>query len=387
MDTHSEARAREQWLIARHRAPDGWPRIGGSEVAAVLGWSKRKDPIDLCREKREPAPPPDERPRNDAKSGIFLEPGILRWYEHDTGRAVVGSSSVMLAWQVLDGRAGAGELARDRWSGWLDENPLLVELAEHLRRFVTVVLDDGRRVVFANRTRPWAVATIDSFAHDPVNGWGVIDAKNLSVIKRDEWRGRRIPAEKLAQVLHYCDVLGLPWGGFATVIGGQDLLVPDVLVSDVLDVQTTISVEVDHFVQLVMDGIPPAAAASEASARALARLYTEPEPGTAAAWVGPRTMADGQTFDPVSFDLEWLTLASRAKATTERRHALEAVIREIAGPREEVILPTGARYLLTPANGVAKKGGTVRRLDRDPAKAGRHSDLVPGSCLARSSSP
>ena len=72
--------AREDWLKARTTG------IGGSDVAAILGLSKWKTPLQVYQEKRgEIAPQAD----NDAmRWGRYLEPVVRQAYADETGREV-----------------------------------------------------------------------------------------------------------------------------------------------------------------------------------------------------------------------------------------------------------------------------------------------------------
>jgi len=71
---------REQWLKERTTG------IGGSDIAAVLGLSKWRTPLDVYRDKRGEAEP---QPENSAmRWGRYLEPVVRQAYADETGREV-----------------------------------------------------------------------------------------------------------------------------------------------------------------------------------------------------------------------------------------------------------------------------------------------------------
>lgn len=57
--------------------------ITGTDIGAILGLSEFRSPMDVWRDKTGRSTPEDLTPA--LKRGIYLEDGILRWYEADTG--------------------------------------------------------------------------------------------------------------------------------------------------------------------------------------------------------------------------------------------------------------------------------------------------------------
>lgn len=88
---------RATWLADRRRG------LGGSDIAAVLGWSRYRSPLDVWRDKAglredEPETPPQRR-------GRLLEDAVATWYGEETGliiapprdRVIIGPEPWMLA--------------------------------------------------------------------------------------------------------------------------------------------------------------------------------------------------------------------------------------------------------------------------------------------------
>ena len=71
---------REQWLAERRKG------IGGSDIAALLGMSPFKTPVDLWMDKTGRADPTPDNPA--MRLGRELEPAVLARYAEQTGRGV-----------------------------------------------------------------------------------------------------------------------------------------------------------------------------------------------------------------------------------------------------------------------------------------------------------
>lgn len=160
--------AREDWLQQRRTG------VGGSDVAAILGLSKYKTPLQVYQEKRgEIAPQAD----NDAmRWGRYLEPVVRQAYADETGREV----------RVLD------ELVR---------HPLYEHMIANLDGFV--IPEAGTRRVFEAKTARTA------------DGWG-------------EPGSDQIPQQYLLQVQHYLAVTGFAVADVAVLIGGSDFRIYEV---------------------------------------------------------------------------------------------------------------------------------------------------------------
>ena len=101
MGTHDmDAHDRAEWLAQRRNG------IGASDIAAVLGISPWKTPLQLYLDKRGELPPQEDAPQ--LRRGRMLEPLVLDFYADETGHqvtrqqeCVVGAEPWMLA--TLDG--------------------------------------------------------------------------------------------------------------------------------------------------------------------------------------------------------------------------------------------------------------------------------------------
>ena len=159
---------REDWLRARTTG------VGGSDVAAILGLSKWKTPLQVYQEKRgEIGPQPD----NDAmRWGRYLEPVVRQAYADATGHDV----------RVLD------ELVR---------HPVHDFMIANLDGFVAPV--DGVKRIFEAKTARTA------------EGWG-------------EAGSDQIPQPYLLQVQHYMAVTNFCVADVAVLIGGSDFRIYEV---------------------------------------------------------------------------------------------------------------------------------------------------------------
>lgn len=187
--------AREDWLKARTTG------IGGSDVAAILGLSKWKTPLQVYQEKRgEIAPQAD----NDAmRWGRYLEPVVRQAYADETGREV----------RVLD------ELVR---------HPLYEHMIANLDGFV--IPEAGPRRVFEAKTARTA------------DGWG-------------EPGSDQIPQPYLLQVQHYMAVTGFVVADVAVLIGGSDFRLYEVPADAELQ-QMLVDAEAEFWAR-VQAGEPP----------------------------------------------------------------------------------------------------------------------------------
>lgn len=187
--------AREDWLLARTTG------IGGSDVAAILGLSKWKTPLQVYQEKRGEIEPQAD---NDAmRWGRYLEPVVRQAYADETGNEV----------RVLD------ELVRHPANDFMIAN---------LDGFVLPT--SGPRRVFEAKTARTG------------EGWG-------------EPGSDQIPQPYLLQVQHYMEVSGFPIADVAVLIGGSDFRIYEVPADRELQ-QMLVEAEAD-FWQRVQKGEPP----------------------------------------------------------------------------------------------------------------------------------
>jgi putative phage-type endonuclease len=169
---------RDEWLAARRSG------IGGSDIAAILGLSPWRTPLDVYREKIDG----DQQPETEAmRWGRLLEDVIAREYAARAG--------------VRIQRINALIRARDH-------------------EWAIATLD---RVVLPSRGRA-RVLRGELRGAD-----GILECKLVGPYAASEWgRGDdqdAVPVHCAAQCMWYLGVTGLPWCDVAALIGGQRLII------------------------------------------------------------------------------------------------------------------------------------------------------------------
>lgn len=186
---------RDAWIQARRTG------VGGSDVAAILGLSKWKTPLQVYLDKRGEGV---EQQDNDAMLwGRYLEPVVRQAYADQTGNEV----------RVLD------EMVRHQVHDFMIAN---------LDGFV--LQEDGPRRVFEAKTARTG------------EGWG-------------EPGSDQIPQPYLLQVQHYMEVTGFCVADVAVLIGGSDFRIYEVPADRELQ-EMLIEAEAE-FWQRVQRGDPP----------------------------------------------------------------------------------------------------------------------------------
>ena len=220
------------WLAVRRSG------IGGSDVAAAIGLSPWKSPIELWEEKVLGK----TQPKNDNDSmlwGRLLEPLIREEFSRRSGLAV---------------------------------QPLGSMLQHPVHKFM--------------------LANLDGLVLDPVRGPGVLEIKTASAFKTSEWDANRCPDAYQLQVQHYLEVTGLTYAVIVVLIGGNTLrwltVEPDKELTDNL-----VQLE-KRFWQQVLTQTPPSVDGSTVCAELLARKY--PASSNAAPLILPNE-ADGWIQD------------------------------------------------------------------------------------------
>lgn len=159
---------RTTWLAERRTG------IGGSDVAAILGLSKWRTPLDVYLDKRGEGV---DQPDNDAmRWGRYLEPAVRQAYADQTGHEV----------RVLD------QMVR---------HPAHEFMVANLDGFVAP--RDAIKRIFEAKTARTA------------DGWG-------------EPGSDQIPQPYLLQVQHYMEVTGFAVADVAVLIGGSDFRIYEV---------------------------------------------------------------------------------------------------------------------------------------------------------------
>ncbi len=206
------------WLDGRRRG------IGGSDIAAVMGLSRWRSPLDVYLDKIGAAP---EREESEAMAwGTALEPVIAAEYERRTGRRVQRVNAIL-------------------------QHP------DH----------------------PWALANIDRLQTDHERGRGVLEVKNTGYFGGRGWDGDNVPDEYMLQLQWYLWITDLEWGSFAALVGGNRLIMRDTERDDELCEAMCIAAG-RFWREHVEAGVPPSPDGSDASADALRTMYPSSEPGT-----------------------------------------------------------------------------------------------------------
>ena len=156
-----EMEGESEWLAFRN---DG---VGGSEVAAIMGISKYRSPIEVWMEKRGLRKPDDLSDKEAVEWGNRLE-----------------------------------SIVREKFA---ERHPELdVSTCEQS---------------FVAKGRPWAHANLDGkvFGDD---GWGVLEIKTVGKNREKDW-ANGVPDYYMTQVTHYLSVTGWSYAWVAALIGGQ----------------------------------------------------------------------------------------------------------------------------------------------------------------------
>jgi putative phage-type endonuclease len=169
---------RYEWLAARRTG------IGGSDIAAILGLSPWRTPLDVYLDKVEGAEQPETEPM---RWGRMLEDVVAREYARRAGVRI----------QRI--------------------NDLVCKLGAE---WAVATLD---RVIVPNGTRA-------RVHNGEVSGAeGVLECKVVNAFSAGAW-GRdddpdAVPVHYAAQCMWYLGVTGLPWCDVAALIGGQHLVI------------------------------------------------------------------------------------------------------------------------------------------------------------------
>jgi len=169
---------REEWLAERRTG------IGGSDIAAVLGLSPWRSPLDVYRDKVDG----QEQPLTEAmRWGLLLEDLIAREYAY---RAQVTIQRV-------------NSLLRSPGRDWA------------IASLDRVILSPGKHA----RVHRGQLKGAD----------GILEVKAVNAFSADAW-GRdddpdAVPVHYAAQCMWYLGVTGLPWCDVAALIGGQHLVI------------------------------------------------------------------------------------------------------------------------------------------------------------------
>lgn len=206
---------RRDWLKCRQEG------IGGSDVAAILGLSKFRTPLDVYISKVEELPETDELADNEyIYWGNVLEDIVAKEFKKRNPEFKVYKSSFM--WQHPEYK--------------------------------------------------FMVANVDRLLYHPELGWGVLEIKTASEYRNGDFEGDSIPEDYLIQTQHYVGTLGLGYSYLAALIGGNKYKQFKINRDEDL-IETMIDLEKDFWVNNVLAGNPPDVDGSEASSELLKKMY------------------------------------------------------------------------------------------------------------------
>lgn len=211
--------ARDEWLKIRRKG------IGGSDASAVAGLNRYKSPVGVFLDKTGQVEP--DEAGEAAYWGNVLEDVVAKEFTIQTGLRVQRSNKL---YQHPQHKFMLGNVDR-------------------------LILDkDGR-------------------------GLGVLECKTASAFKMGEWEDDQVPDEYAIQLQHYMAVLGVDYGYFAVLIGGQKFQYKLVERNDRI-IDSLIQIEDEFWNKHVVPGIPPMIDGSTASTDLLNHLYPVSTPAS-----------------------------------------------------------------------------------------------------------
>lgn len=258
------------WLEQRKRG------VGGSDVAAIMGLSPWKSPLEVWLEKTGRADSPDLSDRESVAMGTELEGDVLEMYR---------------------------------------------------RRHPDSRVQRVNAILVANE-RPWAQASLDGIVRDPELGWGVLEIKTGS--KESEWKDG-VPIHYLTQVTHYLSVTGYPFADVAALIGDFGLHYHQYRVMrDEDDLQSVVE-SVDEFWSdcVEKDSMPPYVSELASEGKALHELYKRSD--------GEMAPADTVRADKLARLV--LDLTAKVNEATSQKLSASNELKRLVGEHKGIITP------------------------------------------------
>lgn len=270
-----------KFKLIRCEDNDGWLEqrkkgIGGSDVAAIMGLSPWKSPLEVWLEKTGRASAPDLSERESVAMGTELEGDVLEMYRrrHPTYR---------------------------------------------VQRVNAILVD---------KERPWAQASLDGITRDPELGWGVLEIKTGS--RESEWKDG-VPLHYLTQVTHYLSVTGYPFADVAALIGDYGLHYHEYrIMRDEDDLQSVVE-SVDEFWadQVEKDVMPPYVSALASEGKALHELYKRSD--------GEMEPSDAERTEKLARLV--LDLTARVNESTGQKLSASNELKRLVGEHKGIITP------------------------------------------------
>lgn len=258
------------WLEARKRG------IGGSDVAAIMGLSPWKSPLEVWLEKTGRADAPDLSDKESVAMGTELESVVLDMYRR--------------------------------------RHP------DHAAQRVNAIL--------TSTVRLWAQASLDGIVRDPELGWGVLEIKTGS--KESEWADG-VPLHYLTQVTHYLSVTGYQFADVAALIGDFGLHYHEFRVMrDEEDLRAVVE-RVDEFWAdyVEKDKMPPYVSSLPSEGKALHELYKHSD--------GEMEPSDAMRTEELAGMM--LDLSAKLAAATSEKTAATNELKRLVGEHKGIITP------------------------------------------------
>lgn len=258
------------WLDQRKKG------IGGSDVAAIMGLSPWKSPLEVWLEKTNRAEAPDLSDKESVAMGTELEGDVLEMYRRRHPKSKVQRVNAILS----------------------------------------------------SIARPWAQASLDGIVRDPELGWGVLEIKTGS--KNSEWESG-VPVHYLTQVTHYLSVTGYAFADVAALIGDFGLHYHEYRVMrDEEDIQAVVE-SVDEFWAdyVEKDCLPPHVTALSSEGKALYELYKRSD-----GEMEPNDAIRTEKLARLTLDL-----AERIQEATSQKLSASNELKRLVGEHKGIITP------------------------------------------------
>jgi len=218
---------REDWLQGRKKG------IGGSDIAAICGFSHYRSALYIYLDKTDQKTPEDKE-NVAAEVGLELEPYLAK-----------------------------------KFKKWMAENE---GIEIDLKEMPEVLQDD---------TIDYFLVNLDRWFEHPERGNCVVELKTTTEFKRDLWQGDEVPDEYYAQVQWQLMITGWNWGYLVVLIGNRIVDVKLIPRNEAF-IQKLVEMGKSFWENFVVPEIPPAPDGSDSSEAALKTLWPVEEPGTVA---------------------------------------------------------------------------------------------------------
>lgn len=212
----SEEAMRKQWLEYRKGG------IGGSDAAAVMGFSPFATPYTVWLEKTRRVEPEDLSDNEAVYWGVKLEDKV----------------------------------------------------AEEFAKRHPDMMVKRKRGVMQSKERPWQFATVDRVTRDRLGRRGILEIKTCSARRAADWENG-VPDYYLPQPIHYLAVSGYDFFDVAVLIGGQEYR-DFHYERDEADIQAVTEREQEFWEEYVLKDIPPIVTGSKTDSDALFSQHMNP---------------------------------------------------------------------------------------------------------------